>query len=296
MQVVELSVLSWNIDSRRPGLGQRIERLGRDGWDLVLLQEVPRSAAAQLRRTSGLAWAELGVLHSEPDGGPSRRVGPAILGSERVRLREAGQVPAARFTAAGQRAGLSAEEVHNVGWRHKSLYADVEIDGVPLRVASFHARPGSSGLGLVKQLFHRVCAEWVAQCPGSLIFGVDANSPRVDHPDPTQWMPFLAGEATLIGPRPRHHLVDALTRWLDRNPQARREVLAIRPEGPLAVSYYTPRQDTPRRYDHLFVTPDFDVRGVTYRPPHADGSDHGAVHAGLTLDEPPSQPHSSGGG
>lgn len=286
-----IRVVSWNIDARASGLEERIAWLGTLGADVVVLQEVPRSAQCLLEEASGFAWGELAVAQSEPatPGGrppPARRQGPAVLGSQRVMMRTAGQVPEAWFVQAGGRAGLTEEEVRRIGWRHKTIYVDVSVEGAPLRVAGFHARPGSSGLGWVKQLFHRVCATWVAACQGPMLFGVDANSPNVDHPEPQQWRPFMAGEATLIGPSPSHHLVDALPRWLDDHPHERRQVLAQRPDGPLAVTYRTPRSRAPKRYDHLFTTRDITIDALTHRPPGVDGSDHGAILADLTIPEP----------
>lgn len=277
-------VATWNIDARAQGLEARLARLVELGVDVALLQEVPRRARHQLF-ASDFAWAELAVLHSEPHAGPGARQGPAILGSSRAWPREAGQVPAEAFVDAGDRAGLTEPEVHNIGWRHKTLYVDADLDGVNLRVCSFHARPGS-GLGPLKQLFHRVCAQWLASCGGPLVVGVDANSPRIDHPDPRQWQPFLAGEGTLIGPQPAHQCVDALRAWLDADPTRWDDVRRDRPDGPLAVSYHTPRTHEPRRYDHLLITPDITVDTITHRPPAADGSDHGPVLAHLTVPAP----------
>ncbi len=221
------------------------------------------------------------------------------LGSERVHLREAGQIPQERFIEAGVRAGLSEAEVRDrTGWFHRNLYADVEIDGVRLRVCSFHARPATSGrsgrppLGYTRQLFHCVCADWLAEHDGPMLFGVDANSPYVDHPDPAHWQPSMAGDATLIGPQPRHHLTDALYRWLDAHPQELQHVRAERPDGPLAISYVTSGAAREVRFDHLFVTDDLDVESITYRPPGADGSDHGAVLARLAAGSGGSSTHS----
>lgn len=284
------TVMSWNIDARGDGLKDRIGDLARFEADVVLLQEVPRRSVAALSNSAGFAWAELAVMHSEPVDGPSARLGTAILGSERVSLRGVGQVPQERFIEAGVRAGMSEAEVcDRTGWFHRNLYADVEVDGLTLRVCSFHARPATGGrpgkppLGYARQLFHRVCADWAAEHHGSMLFGVDANSPFVDHPDPERWQPSMAGDAMLIGPEPRHHLTDALYRWLDDHPEELKRIRARRPDGPLAVSYVTTGAAREVRYDHLFVTDDFAVEAITYRPPGADGSDHGAILARLAF-------------
>ena len=291
------AAMSWNIDARGDGLETRIGALNRFEADVVLLQEVPRRAGSWLSKTAGFAWAELSVMHSEPTHGPGARLGTAILGTERARLRHAGQIPKERFVEAGVQAGLSKAEVRDrTGWFHRNLYADVEIDGSVVRVCSFHARPATGGrpgrppLGYARQLFHRVCADWLAEQDGPMLFGVDANSPYIDHPDPTRWQPSMAGDATLIGPRPRHHLRDALYRWLDEHPEELEHLRTERPDGPLAISYATSKTGREVRYDHLFVTDDLHVETITYRPPAADGSDHGAVVAHLADDYRRSSP------
>jgi hypothetical protein len=107
------TAMSWNIDARGDGLEARIGALARFEGDVVVLQEVPRRSGAALANASGFAWAELAVMHSEPVGGSSARLGTAILRSDRVRLREVGQIPQERFIEAGVRAGLSEAEVRD---------------------------------------------------------------------------------------------------------------------------------------------------------------------------------------
>lgn len=220
-----MRVVSWNIDARGDGLKGRIEQLSAFDADILLLQEVPRRVAPLLAAVAGVAWAELSVLHSEPTGGSSARLGTAILASDRVQLTEVGQIPEQRFIDAGVRAGLSESEVRQrTGWLHRNLYADVEIDGIALRVCSLHARPATGGvpgrppLGYTRQVFHRVCAAWLAEHDGTTLFGIDANGPFIDHPDPERWRLAMAGDATLIGPRPVHHMTDAMYHWLASRP------------------------------------------------------------------------------
>lgn len=291
--LVNMRVVSWNIDARGDGLRERIGRLTHFDADILLLQEVPRRAAPLLAAAPGVAWAELSVLYSEPSGGPSARLGTAILASERVQLKEVGQIPEQRFIEAGVRAGLSELEVRRrTGWLHRNLYADLEVDSTPLRVCSLHARPATGGapgrppLGYMRQVFHRVCADWIAEHDGTALFGIDANGPFIDHPDPTQWRSSMAGDATLIGPEPQHHLTDAMYRWLASRPGELQAIRQIRPDGPLAVSYETTGSKRPCRYDHMYVTDDIDVDDLQYRPPYSDGSDHGAVVTHLAIRQP----------
>ena len=284
----------WNLDSRQDGLEERVRNLAEafDGPDVVLLQEVSPGLAHLLdvEGVPGFAWCERSTGHLDASLG-ARRLATAVLLSERVLPAHgapaAGQIPEQRFLERGAAAGLSEFEIRErMGWLPRNVYVDAEVDGVSIRVCSFHARPATGGrpgrppAGYARQLFHRVCAAWVAEQSGPVIFGVDANSPRVDHPDPQRWEPALAGDATLIGPAPEHHLRDALHRWLDDHPDELARIRAERPDGPLAISYRLPG-GAPRRYDHLFVTDDIGVDDIRYRPPNRDGSDHGAIVADL---------------
>jgi hypothetical protein len=217
------------------------------------------------------------------------------MGTGRVRLHDAGQVPSELFARAGYAADLNKAEVDGIGWRHKTVYVDTEVDGTRVRLCSFHARPGAS-VGGIKQLFHRVCADWLVEHHGTMAVGVDANSPKVDHPDPSRWRPFWAGEGTLVGPRPRHHLTDALSRWLDEHPDELEHIRRGRPDGPLAISHVLRRSGTVQRYDHLLVTDDIQVDTIDYRQPGIDGSDHGAIVADLTLPEATAERASPEGG
>ena len=262
--------------------------------DVVLLQELPPGFAhvLEVEGVPGFAGCERSTAHLDASLG-ARRLGTAVLLSERVTpghgVPAAGQIPEQLFLQRGAAAGLSEFEIRErMGWLPRNVYVDIDVDGVTVRVCSFHARPATGGrsgrppAGYARQLFHRVCASWVAEQPGPVLFGVDANSPRVDHPDPQRWEPALAGDATLIGPAPEHHFRDALYRWLDDCPEEFALVQAERPDGPLAISYRLPGGEA-RRYDHLFVTDDIGVDGISYRAPQADGSDHGAVIADLYL-------------
>lgn len=223
--MTSFTAMSWNIDTRGSGLGTRIDALATFEADVVLLQEVPRHSAKLLLKAPDFAWAEHAVMHSEPSGGPGARLGTPSLGASGYGYSPWGRSPRSGSSKPGVRAGLSEAEVcKRTGWFHRNLYADVDIEGMTLRVCSLHARPATGGfpgrppLGYARQLFHRVCADWLAEHHGPMMLGVDANSPYLDHPDPERWQPSMAGDAALVGPQPRHHLTDALYRWLAGHP------------------------------------------------------------------------------
>jgi hypothetical protein len=126
---------------------------------------------------------------------------------------------------------------------------------------------------------------------------LDANSPRVDHPDPERsdfyWQepPYAHCEPALIGPasRRRHGLEDCFRSWLAANPSSLAQVIRERPDGPLAVTFDRhpdPDGYTPSRYDSVWASREFDVTFVEHRwddglrLPHG-GSDHAMVIADL---------------
>lgn len=76
-----LRVVSWNVDRRPKGLTERLQRLASLDSDLILLQEVSRTAAKGLAERCGFAWGEAAVLRSEPDRGPPTRSSGPIASS-----------------------------------------------------------------------------------------------------------------------------------------------------------------------------------------------------------------------
>jgi hypothetical protein len=85
--VTSFSARYWDIDARGDGLAARIGALARLEADVVPLHAAPRRAVVSLKRATGFAWSESAVMHSGPAGGPSGRLGTAMLGSERAPAR-----------------------------------------------------------------------------------------------------------------------------------------------------------------------------------------------------------------
>jgi hypothetical protein len=100
-----------------------------------------------------------------------------------------------------------------------------------------------------------------------LIFGIDANTPKTDHPDISRSEWWWEDEPLLLGPRPLHGLKDALRLFLEANPAERDCVVAARPTGPLAVSHIrgTRRKMTECRYDFIYISSEIQVHRVDYR-------------------------------
>lgn len=68
-----------------------------------------------------------------------------------------------------------------------------------------------------------------------LVFGIDANTPKTDHPDISRNEWWWEDEPLLLGPKPLHDLQDAYRLFLEANPAELARVVAARPTGPLAV-------------------------------------------------------------
>ena len=93
-------------------------------------------------------------------------------------------------------------------------------------------------------------------------------------------MRFFADDAS-------HGCRDVLDHWYTANPDALKQAMHERPDGPREVSYVERRADTPipRRYDLIMADRTLDVLDVRYRYLDAieAGSDHGLVQATLSL-------------
>ena len=136
-------------------------------------------------------------------------------------------------------------------------------------------------------------ARWLKDQDLPAILGADANTPKIDAPrfadTRTHWhtgIPALGGEPgddLLFGPAKIHRLDDALRRWLDEHPTELARVTEAHPAGPLAVSLRTGgnrgQRSYDRRYDAVWVSPEFGVRavGYPYQQSLEAGSDHSAV-------------------
>ncbi len=100
-----------------------------------------------------------------------------------------------------------------------------------------------------------------------LVFGIDANTPKTDHPDIScnEW--WWKDEPLLLGARPLHGLKDAFRLFLEANPAELARVVAARPTGPLAVSHIrgNRRKMTECRYDFIYISSEIQVHRVHYR-------------------------------
>jgi hypothetical protein len=166
----------------------------------------------------------------------------------------------------------------------RTLVVEVDVADDPFTVCSFHAPPGVNWKALKPQSLVAL-ARWLSTRQGPLLVGMDANTPKTDHPDIHQNEWWWKEEPLLLGAQPLHHLHDALRVWLAAHPSEAEQLYALRPRGPLAISHRRGHTKTPCRYDFISTTPDFTPTSIDYLYNEAiqAGSDHALVVADLQL-------------
>lgn len=127
--------------------------------------------------------------------------------------------------------------------------------GLPLLLGSFHVPNGSQhGIhrGDFKRRFGHCVAAWLNSRQTSTVFGIDANSPEVDHIDESKVKLFRSDSEYLFGSKRTHDLRDV---YLDKC-----RAHAVKPN---AISFQGARK-TATRFDHIWATRDIQVMGVKY--------------------------------
>lgn len=259
-----IRVASWNVRGlARPAA--QLNFLGRQGADLLLLQDVTEHAADAVRNSG--CWHS--VLRSRHDGG-RQRAGCLIA------------------TGNGWDLGVS-DAVAGVPDAERTLTATARHGDLTLTVACCYAPTNTGRSATDRPAFFTAVAAWLAAVPTPLLLGMDANGPRVDHPDLMHNVWWSPEEEQVLGASAV--TCDALRLWFDGHP----EQLALRrryyPHGPLADSYHRGRRGRflRCRYDSIRVSPGIRPLSVRYFYDEAvaAGSDHALVIAELELPPAP---------
>jgi len=282
---MKIRFASWNVNNRNP-TARHVEILQRARPDILALQEVCPALHDALVAEGLFAWDAFSLKLRPPREGEgrSRRLGCSLLGSARSRLRSCSLVPELTFP-------------------ERTLVATTEGAGGVVMVCSFHTPPGASW-GEVKPRTLKAIAEWLSQQGTPMVFGIDANCPKTDHPDIRRNEWWWEDEPLLLGATPLHHLQDVFRVHLAANPNELAAILAARPDGPLAVSHVrgNRRKMTECRYDFIYATADVAVSNVVYEFDESIRavSDHALVMADLVvqwrLANKPLQPAGFAGG
>jgi endonuclease/exonuclease/phosphatase family metal-dependent hydrolase len=275
-------IVSWNTQLHRAwdrtDAAARWALLAELQPDVVLLQEVNRYRFRQLEASDLFDWAVLSTDFAPPAS--DRRFGVAIAGRSTTQLVRAYRFPDDAF---------QIPDAEQSGFPYRTCVANIRsADGTALTLGSFHTRPAG---GARKPSFTVDVARWVDAQSGPLVFGIDANTPDVDHPDfartefcwPTGKSRY-GGEEALLGPACRGRF-DVFRRYLEEHQDQLAAIVAARPNGPLAVSHVL-KGGGQRRYDHLWATDQFRVLNAEYRfdeTTRSAGSDHALVIADLKI-------------
>jgi hypothetical protein len=235
--------------------------------DLLAAQEVSASFHEELSKSNLFEWSVSSLtLRPLRSNEPSaRRCGVSIFGRTPFRFTSPHVFSELRF------------------WE-RALMLEAIFSGAHLTVCSFHIPPGASW-GKEKTKAGDAIADWVSTQQGNLIFGIDANSPRIDHPDPKLSELWRLDSRKLLGTTPLHNLRDAYRVFLNDHPALFARIRAERPDGPLAISHYRHRGSpgTPCRYDFIYVSPHVTVENVEYICVRKELSDHALVVGQLSV-------------
>jgi endonuclease/exonuclease/phosphatase family metal-dependent hydrolase len=267
---MKLRFASWNVNNRNP-TRRHVEIFWDVRPDILALQEVCPAFHDALASEDVFAWDafSLKLRPASKSEGRSRRLGCSLLGTARFRLCSCSLVPRLVFP-------------------ERTLVATVEANGGVVTVCSFHTPPGASW-GEVKPRTLKAIAQWLRRQPPPLIFGIDANCPKMDHPDIQRNEWWWEDEPLLLGAVPLHKLQDVFRVYLANNPNELAGIVGARPNGPLAISYVrgSGPQTTECRYDFIYATPDVRVDKVAYvfDDTIREASDHALVIADLVLNK-----------
>jgi endonuclease/exonuclease/phosphatase family metal-dependent hydrolase len=288
-----MRVVSWNVAfSGRKTAKRQGDLLRELDPNLMLLQEVNPASSMVLHEAAGADWMESAIdLHtSDPAASPVRRRGVAIAGRG-LPLRRKWLLPS-RWWQPDQIPLAQPERI---------LLVETETEGTAFVAVSYHAPPGVS-YKIVKPRQAVAFASWLSEQKEPLLFGADANTPKIDAPDlantRTHWHtgdPRLHGERgddVLFGFCKAHDLEDALRRWLASHPNEMDRLRTTKQSGPLAVTHMTGKRKnspgTPRRYDSVWVSRHWVVRHIQHcerviEEGRARLSDHAPVIVDLDL-------------
>lgn len=155
---------TWNVNGLRRPTSQ-IDFLRLVDCDVVALQEVRGPWFDALAASGVFSWSasSLAMRPPLPGEGHGRRLGCAILGRHPFELRSVHLIDAAPLP-------------------ERTLVCDIGCGDERLTVAGVHMPPGVTWKQLKPQTFIAV-ADWLAAHFGPTLLGMDANSPKVDHPD-----------------------------------------------------------------------------------------------------------------
>jgi len=269
---MELRFITWNLKGGDPRQLELLEALVTDKC-VVALQEVSPSFVEPLHRWEHLDWMRCAFELRPPRkyDGKNRELATVV-------------------GATGGMHPIGMELVPDTLLPERTLAVTVQSPAGPFVACSFHALAGTS-FRTGKILMFRALTRWLEAQTLPVVFGVDRNAPKTDHPDDSQiewYWPGDTREPLIFGTGAPHGCKDAYRQLLAANPAQLDEIRRARPYGPLATTYERGESDderTPCRYDAIYVSPHFEVGAMQHEYAAAleAGSDHGLVVADLRI-------------
>ena len=164
---------TWNINAFKK-LAGHLELISRVECDLLALQKVTQASYDSIEASGLLRWSAFSLTLRPPQPGErlARGLGCALFGQAPFSLQ-------------------SVQLLTEIWLPERTLVATLETPDVPLIACSFHAPPGATWGEVKPQTFVRI-ADWLANYQERVVFGMDANTPAVDHPPEQQNQVALA--------------------------------------------------------------------------------------------------------
>src|SRR5262249_35975228 len=174
-----------------------VDFIRRVGCDVLALQEAVGAFHNELESLQLFQWSvsSLTLRPPEPNDGRARRLGCSLFGRSPFRLK-------------------ASHVLTNLALPERSLVVVADSDSGPVTLGSFHTPPGANWGGRIKSQTLTAIAEWLSEQKGNVVFGIDANAPKTDHPSHKDNKWWRKGEPVLLGSSPAHQLQDAYRLFL----------------------------------------------------------------------------------
>ncbi len=180
---------------------------------------------------------------------------------------------------------LTPLPAHDSLLAHRSLAVTATFGEAAVTLLSCYA-PTNTGPGRKERsAYFSALADLLSAIPAPVVLGMDANGPRVDHPDIAQSRWWTQEEALVLGGGAT--TMDALRLWYANHLVELKRRVQYYPNGPLADSYHRGRKGKYLRcrYDSIRVSPGTSVTDVRYLYEEAVQArgDHALIVADLLL-------------